>query len=188
MTSQVDLCSNALVSLGAKPINSLSGVGGEREILAANVYPQVRDKLLRSHPWNCAVKQQILSPDSTPPAFGHSNRFLLPSDCLRVLSVGERFEHAPYEVQGQYIHANATVLKLRYIWRNDDPNTWDAMLIDVMVLALKAAFAYPMTKSTSKEQLCHQEYQDSLKRAKAVDGQEEPSEQLDDFVILRSRF
>lgn len=188
MTSQVDICSNALVLLGAKPINSITANGNEREVLVNNVYPALRDKVLRSHPWNCCITQKTLAPMSPPPDFGYSNRFLLPGDWLRTISVGERGYHPDFSMQGGYILANTNILKLTYIFRNENPDTWDAMLIDVMTLALKAAFAYPITKSTSKEQLCLQEYQDAFKRAKAVDGQESPPEQLDDFVIYGSRF
>ena len=67
MATKVSICSNALLLLGDKTINSLDE-GTDRASLASNLYDSVRDSLLRSHPWNCAVKRVILAPDTeTPP-------------------------------------------------------------------------------------------------------------------------
>ncbi|KAK6697159.1 hypothetical protein SNK04_014247 [Fusarium graminearum] len=61
----VTICSNALLSLGAQPISSFDEAGGaaqlDRAKLAAGLYPQVRKAVLRSHPWNCAIRRVQLS-------------------------------------------------------------------------------------------------------------------------------
>lgn len=188
MTSPVDICSNALVQLGAMPINSFTSGGGERAILASNVYPMVRDKILRSHPWNACIKRVMLAPDVEPPAFGFRHRFLLPGDWLRTLSVGDGYCKPDYVSEGGYILCDQSALLLRYIFRNENPATWDSMLINVMTQALIVAFAYPITKSTSKQELEMRLLMDALKAAKAVDGQEDPPEQMGDLLIYSARF
>lgn len=190
MTSAVDLCSNALVQLGADPINSLTDGGGDRAILASNVYPMVRDAVLRAHPWNCCVKRVILSPDATKPVFGYNHRFTRPGDWLRTLSVGDDCHRPDFANEGSFILCNDTVFKLRYVARNDNPATWDSLLVDLVTLALKAKFAYPITKSTSLAQAIQQEYLQALKVAKSVDGQEDPPETLGEEFnnVTASRF
>src|SRR3546814_19099578 len=79
MTTEVSICSNALLRLGADPINSFDeadnfGSNIERARLCANLWPNVRRQVIRSHPWNCATTRVVLSPDAAAPAFGEIGR------------------------------------------------------------------------------------------------------------------
>lgn len=188
MTTAVSICSNALLMLGAQTINSFNDATAlDRAKLCANLYPTVRNDLLRTHPWNCAVKRLVLSPDATPPAFGYSQQFQLPTDCLRVLDVAEGGAQIDYRLEGRSIQANTTVLQLRYVFRNEDENTWDETLVSLMTLAMAARLAYAVTQSASLEQVRIQEFQMALRTAKAVDGQEEPPETFGDFPLIAAR-
>src|SRR5262245_34886808 len=88
VASVVNICSNALLSLGAQPINDLAE-DSDRARLAANLWEPVRDYVLRRHTWNCAVKRVALAPDVAAPAFDYAFQFTLPPDFMRLLSVGE---------------------------------------------------------------------------------------------------
>lgn len=186
MTTAVSIASNALLMLGAQPINDFSE-DSDRARLASNIYTQVRDKLLRSHPWNCAIKRVVLSPATEAPAFGYSYKFTLPGDWLRTLSVGDYGEEIDYRTEGRVILADDSVIKLRYIFRNDQESTWDTMLIDAMTQAMQACMAYGITQSTSKEELEFKKLEMALKQARAVDGQDDPPETLGDFRLLAAR-
>ena len=48
--SAVSICSNALLLLGDKPIDSFD-INNDRTRLVANLYTSKRDKVLRAHPW-----------------------------------------------------------------------------------------------------------------------------------------
>jgi hypothetical protein len=79
------------------------------------------------------------------------------------------------------------VIRLRYIFRNEDESTWDAALVDVAEMMMQSKLAYAVTGSAS--------LRDSLaqglipaKQAKAVDGQEEPPEELGGYPTYESRF
>lgn len=187
MASSVSICSNALVALGDNPISSFDD-SGDRVVAVANLYPTVRDFILRAHPWNCATKRVILSPDTDAPAFGYSNQFALPGDWLRTLQVGEDEERIDHVTEGRAILADESVLKLRYIFRNENEATWDSMLIQCMQLAMQAAVCYTITQSTSKEQLEIEKVKEYLKQARSVDGSEDPPETLGDFPLLSSRY
>lgn len=186
MTTAVAICSNALLMLGDKPIASFDE-GTDRSRLAANLYPTVRDFVLRSHPWNCAIKRAILSPDSAPPAFEWKCRFALPGDWLRTLSVGDRHSADGYAMEGGYILANTDVCRLRYIHRATE-DRWDSMLVHAVTVSMRQAFAYPITTSTSLEQLITQVLQPILQQARSTDGQEEPPEMLGDERLYGAGF
>lgn len=185
----VSICSNALLMLGSQTINDFADqMNLDRAKMCANLYPTVRDSMLRSHPWNCAIKRVVLAPDAQAPSFGYAQSFELPSDCLRVLEVGTSGCQIDYLVEGRTIQADTTVLELRYIFRNEVESTWDANLIAVVTQAMQAKLAYPVTQSTAKQAGEEQVLEMMLKRARATDGQEDPPQTLGDERLLSARF
>lgn len=187
MPTSISICSNALLMLGAQPINDFEE-NSDRVRLAANLFPMVCDDMLRKHPWNCASKRVVLAPDVTPPPFDYSYQFSLPADCARVVSVGDYGIEDDYRIEGRKVLANTNVLKLRYIWKNHNPAEWDDALVNIVTLAMAARMAYAITQSASLEQVRIQELELALKRARAVDGQEDPPETFGNFPLYSSRF
>ncbi|BCD83597.1 hypothetical protein PSm6_00040 [Pseudomonas solani] len=188
MATGVSICSNALLMLGSQTINSFSDSANiDRAKLCSNLYPTVRDDLLRAHPWNCCVKRIQLAPDADSPAFGWSYSFQLPSNCLRILEVTSRDYNIDYKAEGRSILCDEASVDLRYVFKNEDENTWDTSLVNLATLAMAARLAYPITQSASMEQSRMQEFQMALRVAKAVDGQEEPPETLGDERLLAAR-
>lgn len=189
MATGVSICSNALLMLGSQTINDFADqLNLDRAKLCANLYPTVRDDILRSHPWNCCIKRVVLAPDSVTPAFGYQQSFELPADFLRVLEVGTSGCQIDYLIEGRTIQANTTVLELRYVYRNLVESSWDANLINVVTQAMCAALAYPITQSTAKQAGEEQKLEQVLRRARATDGQEDPPQMLGDERLLASRF
>lgn len=188
MATAVSICSNALLMLGAQTINSFNDAANlDRAKLCANLYPTVRNKLLRSHPWNCAVKRLLLAPDASAPAFGYAYQFQLPTDCLRVLEVGSGGAQIDYLIEGRQILADVPAIELRYVFLNADENSWDEALVHLATLAMAARIAYAVTQSASMEQTRTQEFQMALREAKAIDGQEDPPQTLGDERLLSAR-
>ncbi len=186
VASVVSICSNALLLLGAQPINDLNE-NTDRARLASNLFEPVRDYVLQRHPWNCCTKRVALAPDLAAPAFDWAYQFTLPPDYLRALSVGEEGCEAEYKIESGKLLCDDNPALLRYIWRNENPGTWDRMLVWGMVSSMKAVFAYPITQSTSLEQLVEGALKDVLKQARAVDGQDGTPETLGDSPLLQSR-
>lgn len=194
MATAVSICSNALLMLGEKPINSFDDAntpgGLDRARIASNLWPSTRDFLLRSHPWNCALKRVVLSPATEGPEFttDFTNRFLLPGDWLRNHEInGSTSNYIDHVVESGYLLMSDTVCNLRYIWRNESPESWDPMLVQCAQLAMSAAMAYAITKSAAKETLQSQKLEAALRQARAVDGQDESPQTLGSFEILTAR-
>ena len=187
-SSAVSICSNALLELGDKPIASLSYSEGERARTAGNLWPQVRDYLLRKHAWPCARRRVILAPESTTPDFDWGYSFALPGDWLRTLQVGKRGERLDYAVEGRKILANTNVLPLVYVWRNEDPALWDTSLCDAASAEMAARLAYPITQSASLAQLKRQIADQVLKEAKALAGQDNEPEDWGDSPFTDVRY
>lgn len=189
MATGVSICSNALLMLGSQTINDFADqLNLDRAKLCANLYPTVRDDLLRSHPWNCCIKRAVLAPDAVAPLFGYSHAFELPADFSRVLEVSCNGQIIDHLVEGRAILANTTVLELRYVFRNEVENTWDAHLVALATQAMCAALAYPITQSTAKQAGEEQKLELMLRRARSVDGQEDPPQTLGDERLYAARF
>lgn len=174
--------------LGADPINSLTdpGVNAGR---CARAWPIVRDWLLRKHTWNAAARRVVLAPDAVAPAFGFGRAFTLPADFLRVIEVGDPdVESLRYKLESGKILAEVSVLRLRYVWRNENPATWDSAMVHVATLAMAARLAYAVTNSASVEEVRLAELRDELQAAKSIDGVEEDGDVLGDFPLYAARF
>jgi hypothetical protein len=187
-TTAVTICSNASLMLGGKAISSLDE-NNDRTRLASNLFEPVRDYVLRRHPWNCATKRAALAPDVVAiQPFDWAFQFTLPSDFLKVQSVGRDFCITPHKIESGKLLSDENPCYLVYTWRNENPGTWDPMLVWGMTMSMKAVMAYPITGSTSLEQLVEEALKDVLRQARAVDGQDDPPETLGDTPLINSRF
>lgn len=199
MASDVTICSNALQILGASPINSFSEGTQENGIdtarICSNLWPTVRNAILRSHNWACSTTRVSLSPEATSPQFGFTYRYVLPADWLRNVEVNGVFaDEVDYRVEtvgtgngGKRLLIDEAALKLVYIWRNTDTESWDPMLVMAATLAMAEAMAYSVTQSSSLKDQLTRDLARYLAQARAVDGQDESPAQLGSFEILGAR-
>ena len=149
----------------------------------------MRDRLLARHPWNCAIKRVLLdTPDVTPPVYGFSQRFPLPSDWLRTLDVGMTDFRPEYRIEGGFILVDAEEIQLRYVFRQTDVTKYESHLTDAMVYALAARMAYSVTGSTSKSDETAAMAERAILAAMAIDAVEEDGETLGDFPLIAARY
>jgi hypothetical protein len=86
MASVVDIANSALNLLGASTISALTD-DSKNARLCNQRYEPVRNRVFRSHAWNCLTKRVQLAQDTTAPIVEYSYAYTLPSDCLRVLKI-----------------------------------------------------------------------------------------------------
>lgn len=188
MASQVDICSNAALLLGAQPINSLDDAT-DRARLASNLYDGVKLAVIRAHPWNCCVTRVALSPLATAPVGNdYAYQFTLPPDCAKVLQVGEYQKEVDYRIERGKILCNDAAIYLKYISNDISEGSFDDLLVEAMKYAMAAQMAYAITQSTTMAEFMEAKYQQVLRQAQAVDGQDDPPETLGDNALYASRF
>lgn len=191
MSTKIAICSAALLQFGKAPISSFEA-SSDTARLCANLYPLERDSILRENDWNCAIKRDILAPLAAVPSFGFATQFALPSDFLRMVQIGDYYVGMPecqsFKVEGRKILASGTVLPIVYVFRNEQEETWDAKLVELMTARMLWKLAYPVTQSTSLRDELKAEYFAMAKAARAIDAQENPSEDLSsDFTLINRR-
>lgn len=185
--SATELCSRALIALGARPIAAFDEATVEAEV-ARHLYPPLRDGLLSSHPWRFATLQAALPRLPQAPAADYACAFQLPPDFLRALSAGlpEKGRGLSYRIAGRRLEADVEALTLTYIFRPDEsgfPPFFDLALI----ARLAADFCLPLTESTSRAQLLHKLAEDEFRRAKAIDSQQDEPSRIEDFTLVDVR-
>jgi len=190
MTTAVQICSNALLMVGAQTINSLDATDlSDRQRICVNLYPMIRDYLLTSHPWNCCRKRATLNPDATAPAFDWSYSYTLPVDFSRIDSIGQQADGiVDYVIESGKLLCDEPVLYLRYLWLNQNESQWSPLMVMAATMTMKAVLAYPITQSTSLEQLIDTELEPYLRKARAIDSQDTPPQVLGDYPLLQARY
>lgn len=186
-SSKIDLCSLALLKIGANSIASFDEGTAEAE-LAANIYHSVRDALISAHPWNFALTQQTLAKLAIQPVADFANAFQLPADCLRVHSAGPegRGRGLEYRISERHLHTNAEVVVLTYLYRPkevDFPPFFEMALI----ARLAAEFCIPLTDSTSRWEGLRKVAEQEFRRAKLIDSQEDSAPHFEDFSLIEVR-
>ena len=191
MASEVSICRTALLRLGDSSINSLDEQTN-RSILCKNLYDQARDFIIRRHVWNSCVTRVALAPLATAPPFDYAYQFLLPANCLRVLSVGFADEGlTPWKVEGstsgRIILCDENPCYLRYVFQNTDPATWDPGLIEAVTDYLTELLAYPITKSLGVVEVMTAKKERDGKVSRSIDGLEDVPETSTDAQFIAAR-
>lgn len=122
------------------------------------------------------------------PAWGYSYALPLPSDWLRNVQVGQDEDDIDFKSEDGNILADDRAIDFRYVYRNEDPDTWDSQLVDVVTQAMASVMCYAITQSTSKEQTEWDKLKMLLREARAVDGQDDQAQMLGDLRLVASRF
>lgn len=170
-TTKVSICNEALNMIGAQSILSFEEATPNAR-RCATLYEQTRKAILRMHPWSCCTKRIQLAPLSTHPSFGYSHAFALPRDFQRLISAGT----TDFEIENRLILSNTDVINLIYVYDNDNEQTWDSLLVECMIFYMASKLAKATTGSNAEADSAWQRLQITLKQARAINGQERPSQ------------
>ena len=151
------ICNMALGRLGAKRIDSYDDAteSSVEAILCRLHYTQTRDALIRSHRWRFAKGRKTLSENATSPDFEYDHAYDLPVDFLAMQQPyegvpGLEGTHYTYSAEGKQILSNEDEMEIKYIKRVIDPNEFDPLFIEVLVLSLAIKMSMPISGGDTK--------------------------------------
>jgi hypothetical protein len=153
MASDVSIVNQALRRLGGTRITSLTD--GSKNANAANdIYEDLRDELLRAHPWNFATTRVELARLAAAPAFGYGYNYSLPTDWLKTVSVHDNDAGAgaldfkeETEDTAKVLRTDAEHVYLRYVRRIIDANMMTPDFRSALAYALARDLAIPIASS-----------------------------------------
>jgi hypothetical protein len=185
--SSIELCSSALVKLGAEGISSFEDRSAEARV-ASRLYPLARDALLSSHPWSFATRQMALARLGSAPATTFAYAYQLPGDYLKALSAGAdgRGSGLVFQIVSRQLHTNAEAPVLTYVFRPSEGD-FPAYFSAALVARLAAEFCLPLTENSSRAERLARLAEAELRVAKLVDSQQDTPPRVEDFTLIRAR-
>jgi len=168
MATQLDICNSALIKLGVEPVTSISGTEKAARLCKAS-YNMIRDELLASHYWNFAMKRAALVVATDSPVYEYSYKYDLPTDCLRIHSLGDRGD---FKIEGKYIVTNIDSAYALYISSETDTTKFPPTFSEALAYRLAANLSYALVQSVSLGENMHKLSDIRLRDARSFDGQE----------------
>lgn len=184
MATPVSICSNALLKLGSRAISSFTD-GTDMSTLCANIYPEARDSLLRTHVWNFSIKRVQLAAEVTTPAWGYTYQHVIPGDFIRLIEVEDEYD---YTLENGRILCDYTPLNIAYVYRNETTTEYDTLFVELLTQKMIAELAYAVTRSDSKAQTEMTKFAAMAKQTRNIDSTEIPYPDFKDFPLLSTRF
>jgi hypothetical protein len=185
--NSIELCSSALIKLGADSISSFEDGTAEARV-ASRLYPLVRDAMLAAHPWSFATKQATLARLAAAPVADFAHAYQLPVDFLRALSAGDaaRGRGLVYQIINRQLHTGAESVILSYVFRPSEGD-FPAYFASALVTRLAAEFCLPLTEDTSRAERFTRLAEAELKLAKLVDSQQDTPPRVEDYTLIEAR-
>jgi len=191
MATIVGICNEALIRLGSPTITGLTD--SQPEAVKCNaIFTEMRDNLLRAHPWNFALKRKKLAKESEQPAFGYSAQYTLPADFIRVVALFDRdtAEGPPpaYKLEGMKVLSDVESIYLLYVSRVTDPNAMPPDFRHALSVRIAAELAGNLAESTVMREALQEEFRrEALPSARAADALEDSPRMIpeSDWVSVR---
>ena len=176
MASVVNMCNSALNLLGASTISALTD-DTKNAKLCNQRYEPVRNRVFRSHAWNCLHKRVQLARNSTAPVVEYSYAYALPSDCLRVLKIHNGTTDSivsslDYKLEGRNIVTDEGTVYAIYIALDTDPNNYDTYLRESISHQLAADLCYAITNNATLANQYMTRADERLREARFIDATE----------------
>jgi len=176
MASVVNMCNSALNLLGASTISALTD-DTKNARLCNQRYEPIRNRVFRSHAWNCLHKRVQLAANSTAPVVEYDHAYALPSDCLRLLKIHNGTTDSiatalDYKLEGRNIVTDIDTVFVIYIALDTDPNNYDTYLRESISHQLAADLAYAITNNATLANQYMARADERLREARFIDATE----------------
>lgn len=173
--TKIGLLSKALISLGEKPLISLTDNRYGATVGSA-LFETIYENELQSHPWRFAMKKAALSRLVVTPLNQYQYAYQIPTDCLMPSHV---YPAADYEIFGDRIYTNNPTVELDYRFK-PEITAVPAYFAMLMVYALGRDMANPVTSSLDTVTKYEQKYNRQRGLALYADAQGRPNVQVQD--------
>ncbi len=190
MSTSVQLCSRALVMIGANPITALDGTDTSTEAtVAIQIYETAVLDLLSRCRWRFAAKQALLSPTTGTALARWDATFDLPAEVLVIHSLtlgGKRVEFDRYgdQIGAACLTTDAPVIDYGY---RVTESVWPSYFDSYVELHLAAIFAYAIANQLDLSDFLEKKAARAFAFAKNQDGQGRTTKKLETSRFLQVR-
>jgi hypothetical protein len=163
-TSKNQLANLALSRIGAGRVSDFETESTPVARALRDLYEPTLEKVLRSHPWNFAIRREDLAASATAPNHGWDYAYPLPSTCVRFLDIwGDEDQYNPiteFAIEGRDILCNIEGgISVRYVSRDIPVAEFDPEFVDAFTLLLASRLAGPVAENLALAGTLLQEFE-----------------------------
>lgn len=159
--SETKICNIAMFLLGAKRISSRTEDSPNARY-CDEVFDEIRDRELGSHPWNFAKSRASLAAHATAPAFEFNYAYPLPDNYIDLLTPKDRadldWQIENHEDARCILTNDSAPLEINYIKRVTDVTLFHPVFCYALACALADTLCEKVTQSNSKKATAQTEY------------------------------
>ena len=198
----IEICSNALVRLGANPIQSFTE-GTDIATSCDAIYKMKAAYMLSVYPWRFTKKFAQLSRLTVAPTAQWLYQYTLPADRLTaglpavfIEATAGAIPIQSYTIIGNVLMTDETVIWVEY-QANIDESLWAPYFTEMMVSIMMVELSFLVTDNASlRQELTTMTYGIPSEfgvggvygKAMALDSRDNPTVQVLDDVLLEARF
>ena len=177
--SPIDICSRALILIGAEPITSFED-GNTEALVAVNMYEDIARASLVNTRWRFATNQAVLNRLSDAPTGRYEKAYQLPSDMLMLHSVTVQDLPIEYQTYGNKVYSDTSdndTLVADYTFRAEE-DTWPSYFTIAVVYSLSIVFATSIARNSNLAGIMADQAQITMAKARNLDSQQQTSRKL----------
>jgi hypothetical protein len=186
--SAIDICSRALILIGANPITSFDE-GSTEALVAVNMYEDVARASLVNTRWRFATNQAVMNLLTDIPTGRYDRAHQLPNDTLMVHSVTINDNLIDYQIYGDKVFSDTTTsdsLIIDYTFRANEEN-WPSYFVIAVEYALANIFATSIARDASLAQLMQSAGTQTMAKARSLDSQQQTTRSIPTSRFITER-
>lgn len=187
-SSPIDVCSRALILIGADPITSFDD-GNNEALIASNMYEDIARSALVNSRWRFATNQVEMNRLSEKPTGRYEAAYQLPSGWLMTHAVTINDNVIEYQTYGNKIFADTSptdTLILDYTYRAEEQN-WPSYFTIAVQYELASVFAVGLARDQALASLMTQQAQAAMIKARNLDSQQQTTRRLNTKRLVNIR-
>lgn len=189
MATNTDIANRALSRLSQTQITDIAATTVVPTIIRTHFAP-LRQEMLRSHPWNFAIRREPLARTVNAPRFGPLYEFLLPPNYLMTVAAFIDMEAYVkidrYSIENNLFLGSMETANLLYVEDKEDPTDWDPSFTEAFVVKLAARCCMQIKGDAQMAQALLQEaIQIEIPEAMLYNAREDTSNEnspVDEFI------
>ena len=187
-SSPVDVCSRALILIGADPISSFDD-GNNEALVSSNMYEDVARASLVNTRWRFATNQVVLNRLTEAPTGRFDAAYQLPTGWLMSHVVTVNDFPIEYQTYGDKLFCNEDAsesLVLDFTYRANEQD-WPSYFTLAVEYELASVFALSLARDQSLATLMSQQAASTMMKARNLDSQQQTTRKLTTsrFIVNR---
>ena len=186
--SPVDICSRALILIGAEPITSFDD-GNNEALISSSMYEDVAQSALVNTRWRFATNQLVLNRLSDAPTGRYEASYQMPSDSLMIHALTVNGFNIEFQTYSDNLFCDADAsdeVVADYTYRVLE-QYWPSYFIMSVQFQLASVFAISLARDGSLSQLMDQKAALLMAKARGVDSQSQTNRKLDTSRFISNR-